>query len=506
VPATRVPNAMTVLLLFSSPSVELSMVANSVRSTADQINIKVSGFPAHTPRIPKPVKKRTAAQDETLVSKRVIEVRRTVKVAASRDMTYGHELSSSTNDGEKKKTLTGCQGNSDTFTGEMNFCINPAANAIVIPVTAINQEYLKFFRKARIRINTNAGTRIDIKRMRITMGRVILSETPTGSRFSQVKYGILSQGEKDMEQILLIVNPTSGRGFAGRSLGDLEQELKKNEINYDLVLTERPWHAADLAEDGARKGYEVVVIASGDGTANEVLNGLMRARQAGFNKTAMGQIALGTGNDFAFGMGIPAGIEAGCKILAGNYRRRVDVGVVKGGDYPEGRFFGNGVGIGFDAATGFVAAKIRWMRGLLLYLLAAIETIFIYYKAPTVKMEYDDHEMEISPLMLSIMNGRRMGGGFFFAPKGDPGDGIFDLCIARAVSQLRIFGLIPYFMKGTQATQKEVIMTQAHKVKVTAIKGTLPVHCDGETVCFEGKDLMVELLPAQIEFITLKPA
>jgi diacylglycerol kinase (ATP) len=309
-----------------------------------------------------------------------------------------------------------------------------------------------------------------------------------------------------MSRTLLIVNPVSGRGFAGRSLPELEQQLKDSKIDYQLVLTERPWHAAELAEQGARDGYELVVVASGDGTANEVLNGLMRARKAGFDKTAMGQIAVGTGNDFAYGMGIPGGIEAGCKILAENYRRRVDVGLVKGGDYPEGRYFGNGVGVGFDAATGFVAAKIRWTRGLLLYLIAAIETIFVYYKTPNVKLLYDDKEMDISPLMISIMNGRRMGGGFFFAPNGDPGDGIFDLCLARSASQLRIFGLIPYFMKGTQATQKEVTMAQARKVTVTAVKGTLPVHCDGETVCFEGKKLEIELLPAQIEFVTQKPA
>jgi YegS/Rv2252/BmrU family lipid kinase len=249
-----------------------------------------------------------------------------------------------------------------------------------------------------------------------------------------------------------------------------------------------------------------VVVASGDGTANEVLNGLMRARLAGFDKTAMGQIAVGTGNDFAFGMGIPAGIDEGCKVLAENYRRRMDVGIVRGGDYPEGRYFGNGVGVGFDAATGFVAARIRWMRGLLLYLIAAIETIFIYYKAPAVKLQYDDTTMDISPLMISIMNGRRMGGGFFFAPNGNPSDGIFDLCLARSASQLRIFGLIPYFMKGTQATQKEVSMAQARKVKVTAVEGSLPVHCDGETVCYEGNELDIELLPSQIEFITQKPA
>jgi len=174
-----------------------------------------------------------------------------------------------------------------------------------------------------------------------------------------------------MPSTLLIVNPTAGRGLALRQLPEMERALKQYQIEYDLALTERPWHAADLAEEGARKGYGTVVVASGDGTANEVLNGLMRAKQAGYDKTAMGQIAVGTGNDFAYGFNIPAGVEAGCRILAENHRRRVDVGFLKGGDYPEGRFFGNGVGIGFDAATGFVAARIRWMRGLPLYLVAA---------------------------------------------------------------------------------------------------------------------------------------
>jgi YegS/Rv2252/BmrU family lipid kinase len=308
-----------------------------------------------------------------------------------------------------------------------------------------------------------------------------------------------------MPRYYVIVNPTSGRGLAGRSLPLIEEELKKYKLDYKLVLTQRPWQAADLAEQAARDGFDVVVVASGDGTANEALNGLMRARQKGFDRTAMGQIAVGTGNDFAYGMGIPGGIEVGCRILGEDYRRKMDVGVVTGGDYPQGRFFGNGVGIGFDAEAGFVAARIRWTRGLLLYLIAAIETIFIYFKAPTVQLVYDDQEITQDSLMISIMNGRRMGGGFFFAPQGDPGDGWFDLCIAASPSRLRTFGLIPYFMKGTQATQKEVKMGRARKVVATALKGTLPVHCDGETVCFRGDKLSIELLPAQIEFITQKP-
>lgn len=308
-----------------------------------------------------------------------------------------------------------------------------------------------------------------------------------------------------MTRYLVIINPIAGRGFAGRSILQIEEELKRYQLDYQIVLTERPWHAAELAEKAAKDGYDVVVAGCGDGTANEVLNGLMKARLAGYDQTAMGMLAIGTGNDFAFGMGVPGGVEVGCKILAEDHRRRTDVGLLQGGDYPDGRFFGNGVGIGFDAATGFVAAKIRWIRGLLLYLIAAIETIFIYYKPPTVQLTYDEKELTQPSLMISIMNGKRMGGGFFFAPNGDPADGIFDLCIAASASRMRIFGLIPYFMKGTQATQKEVTMGQAHKVVAKAIKGSLPVHCDGETVAFETNKIEIEILPAQLEFITQKP-
>ena len=311
--------------------------------------------------------------------------------------------------------------------------------------------------------------------------------------------------EVSVSRYLVIVNPTAGRGLAGRTIPLLEEQFKQVHIDYRIVLTERPWHAADLSEQAAREGVEAVVVVSGDGTANETLNGLMRARVAGFNQTAMGQIALGTGNDFAFGMGIPQGIENGCRILAENYRHRMDVGLLKGGDYQEGRYFGNGVGIGFDAATGFVAARIRWIRGLPLYLIAAIETVFIYFKPPTVRLQYDEKEITQPSLMISIMNGRRMGGGFFFAPNCDPADGIFDLCIAASASKGRVFQLIPYFMKGTQATQKEVTMGKARKVLATAVNGSLPIHCDGETVCYEGSEISVELLPGQIEFITQKP-
>jgi len=301
---------------------------------------------------------------------------------------------------------------------------------------------------------------------------------------------------------LIIVNPTSGRGFAGKAIPQIEALIKSHHLEYVMVQTERPWHAAELAEKAAREKYDVIITASGDGTANEAINGLMKAQEAGFNHTVMGILPVGTGNDLAYGMSVRGSLEESIALLAKNERCWIDIGKVTGGDYPNGRYFGNGVGIGFDAATGFVAADIRWTRGLLAYLIAALETIFIYYKAPTVRIEYDDKTLEQGALMVSIMNGQRMGGGFFIAPDGLPHDGTFDLCIAGTAGKFRILQLLPTFMNGTQATQPEITTGRARKIVITALTGTLPAHCDGETLCKDGQSLSIELIPHALEFVT----
>jgi len=258
---------------------------------------------------------------------------------------------------------------------------------------------------------------------------------------------------KDRERIVkyfVIVNPTSGRGLGEKSIPHIESSLRESGLDFKLVRTERVWHASELAEGAAREGYDVIVCASGDGTINESINGIMKARKDGFTKSAFSSLSIGTGNDFAGGTGIPANLNDSLKSLIANKRKKIDLGLVKGGDYPEGRYFGNGIGVGFDAAVGNEAIKVRWTRGLPAYLIGVIKTVFLYYNPPHVEIILDDKEVinQVS-LMISVMNGRRMGGGFQMAPESQPDDGLFDLCIAETASKGRILGLIPHFIRGT---------------------------------------------------------
>jgi YegS/Rv2252/BmrU family lipid kinase len=271
------------------------------------------------------------------------------------------------------------------------------------------------------------------------------------------------------------------------------------------VRSGHPWHAADLAQDAAAEGYGVVVAVGGDGTANEVLNGLMRARTPETGGPAMGILCVGRGNDFAYGVGIPPDLEAGCRVLAEGSRRIIDVGRVTGGLYPDGRYFGNGVGIGFDAVVGFEAVKMKRLSGFPSYLVAVLKTVFLYYQAPLTAIAYDGETLTQRSLMVSVMNGQRLGGGFYTAPAGRPDDGLFDLCIAREVSRARIFGLIPHFLRGTQGSQEPIQTRQARHVVVEAVDGVLPAHADGETLCTDGTRLEMELLTAQLDVLSPEP-
>jgi YegS/Rv2252/BmrU family lipid kinase len=298
----------------------------------------------------------------------------------------------------------------------------------------------------------------------------------------------------------VIVNPTSGHGLGEKSIPRIEEFLQANKFDYQLVRTERMMHALELAEKAAQNDFDVIVLASGDGTLNEALNGVMRAHLNG-KSPALAVLSIGTGNDFAGGTGIPTNLEDGLKALKENKRKRIDVGLVKGGDFPEGRYFGNGIGVGFDAAVGFAALQIKWTRGLLAYLIGAIQTIFFYYTPPTLRIQVDDQIFEQDSLMVSVMNGRRMGGGFQMAPESKSDDGLFDLCIASSASKIRMFGLIPHFIKGDQATQPEIKMIRGQRVSITALKGDFPAHADGETLCHNGSALTLELLPQKLEII-----
>jgi diacylglycerol kinase (ATP) len=299
----------------------------------------------------------------------------------------------------------------------------------------------------------------------------------------------------------LILNPTAGNGNGKIALPKIEQLFTQHNLSFSLVRTERPGHGIELTRQAVKEGCEAVIAVGGDGTVNEVVNGLMESKLEGIAIPALGVLCVGRGNDFAGSMGIPEDLEGGVLALSAGKRRTVDVGRVTGGDYPQGRYFANCVGVGFDAITTIEVHKLPRWGGYLAFMVAVLKTVFLYNKAPLARIEYDGSVITQRSLLISIMNGRRLGGGFLMAPNSLPDDGVFDLCIAEQMSSLAVIKMIPHFTRGDQATQPTIKTGQAQKISITAQDGPLPAQTDGEIICVDGDHLEVEVVPRQLEII-----
>jgi diacylglycerol kinase (ATP) len=298
-----------------------------------------------------------------------------------------------------------------------------------------------------------------------------------------------------MERIKVILNPKAGRWYGDRIEPELRQHLKAEGIDFDLVRTTGPRHATELAQQSVADGFKIVVAAGGDGTAHEVVNGLMAAA-GGEVAGTIGVIPVGTGSDFAHGVGIPPNLRESCHKLAHGQERIVDVVrfTVDGGP-PE--YFDNTLGIGFDGVVTLEALKFKRLRGMALYLPVVLKTVFLSLKVPRLTVQYDGEELTTPALMFVAANGPREGGGFFIAPDAKIDDGIIDLCITREVNRLGMLGLIPHFMKGTHVNRKPVTMARAKHVVITS-PDALVAHADGEMICTEGHRIECEIVPKSL--------
>jgi diacylglycerol kinase (ATP) len=308
-----------------------------------------------------------------------------------------------------------------------------------------------------------------------------------------------------MKPIRVILNPAAGHGNGAKLQPSIETALRGNGLEYDLVRTDHPGHAIELTLQAVQDGVEMIVAAGGDGTLNEVVNGLMRLKISASRLPTLGVLCAGRGNDFSGSLGIPEDLDQACKLLKSGQSRLLDIGRVTGGIHPEGRYFINCVGVGFDAVGTIEAAKLPRWGGSLSFLVAILKTIFLYNHAPLATIEFSGKVIQQRSLMISMMNGRRLGGQFFMAPDSRPDDGLLDLCIAEQMSSLQILRLVPHFMHGTQATQKTIKTGRATRIKITGIDGPLPAQTDGEIISTEGRSLLVELLPRQIQVVCPAP-
>lgn len=227
---------------------------------------------------------------------------------------------------------------------------------------------------------------------------------------------------------------------------EVADALRAVGIDPVIVSPTKIGNAIELIENAVLDGYERIISTGGDGTVNEVVNGIVRAQRKGAPRPTLGILPNGRGNDFGFAVGIPQNLKRATAIIAAGNVLRADVGLVFDG--VSERYFINGAGVGIDAAINYWATRSR-LNGFASYLWGMAKAIAKNYTQPRMKIRIDDLELETQVLMLGAMNGRREGGGFDLAPDFNLQDGLMNVAlIGDGLPIAKVLPIVPKILKG----------------------------------------------------------
>ena len=295
--------------------------------------------------------------------------------------------------------------------------------------------------------------------------------------------------------ILLIANPVSQNG-AGLRAAERACDLLRARFGDDAVevmLTERPRHAVDIAAGAA--AFDTVVALGGDGLIHEVANGLMRI---GFSqRPTLGLIPVGSGNDYAASLGVSGRLEKAVEQLADARERLVDVGMVNGECFLETVSFGLDAAIALDTVE---RRKKTGRTGTMLYFASGIDQMLHHLDEYPYRVTLDGaRALEGSMYLLAVQNGQTYGGGFKVCPQSKVDDGFFDICIAHpplnALSATFLFALAK---EGFHKGAKQIEFARASSV-VVEFDEPPAAQVDGELL--EGNRFEISMMPKELRVL-----
>lgn len=294
--------------------------------------------------------------------------------------------------------------------------------------------------------------------------------------------------------ISLFLNPTAGRGRARRRLPRIEALFRQHGISVDVLASQAIGDLENQVTTCINNGARRIIVAGGDGSIHEAVNGLLRADAS----ASLGIIPTGTGNDFAKACGITLDWEQATHLLAQRLAanqptRTIDVGRVNN------RYFANGLGIGFDAKVTRVARSYRWPIGDFVYMIAILRCLYDGVATPELSIDSDESPWRGRATLATVSNGAWVGGMFHIAPMARNNDGKLDLIIASPVSRMRILTLLPKLMRGRHMNEAEI---RHHTVQNVVITAAAPVesHLDGEVQPLQSK-FDISIIPASLDLL-----
>lgn len=291
---------------------------------------------------------------------------------------------------------------------------------------------------------------------------------------------------------LFIINPVAGSGKTLKLVPEIKKAFSCRtgmlSDTLSIEISERPGHATDIARKYTSKNRCRVYAVGGDGTLNEVLNGMVNSG------SSLAVIPAGSGNDFSRTIGLTSNSSDLLLRTINGQEKSVDIAKINN------RYFINISSIGLDAEVTSTANNLKntsLFRGSFAYF-AAIFATLLKYNSHVLKVTIDGHTFEKESLLMAIANGRFYGGGIQPAPEASINDGFLDICFVNKISILRILKLLPLFMKGKHTRLEEVKFFKGRKIEVSNTR-EMALNIDGEITIV--KQAIYEVIPNGVNLV-----
>jgi YegS/Rv2252/BmrU family lipid kinase len=291
-------------------------------------------------------------------------------------------------------------------------------------------------------------------------------------------------GRTNTDEWMVIVNPNAGSGRGKKDWGSISALLAKYGISYKSVFTECPKHAIQLAHDSILEGYRSFIVVGGDGTLNEVVNGVFSQSVCPPVEIVLAMIAVGTGNDWGKMFSIPHSYEESVKVIRNRKVRPQDVGIVEyaDGEKQEKRHFLNIAGMGFDALVvqRTNRQKETGKNGKAIYFINLLRSLMIY-KPAHIELNIDGQKISRDFFTISVGIGRYSGGGMLQTPHAIPDDGLFDITVIKKIGKGDIILSLKKLYDGSILKHHKIEGYKAREIRIES-NPVIYVEADGETL------------------------
>ena len=287
-----------------------------------------------------------------------------------------------------------------------------------------------------------------------------------------------------MEPVTIIFNTQAGSGKNQKNVRKVIDFFQHNRIDYRLFETLSIGHAVKLAHQAMDENQKHLIVAGGDGTLNEVINGIFSHPSR--KDVKIGILPIGTCNDFAQAAGLSLSLDKALEIIISGVPQRFDVAKIAD------LYFINVAGIGFDVDIVEVIRRHQKGRNFVTYLLAVLK-IIRQYRAGTYRIRTPDKAFEGKMLLIALANGRSFGGGFRIAPYADPQDGLLDIVILKDMPFIKRILALLRILNGSLDKLAETVIFSSDHISIDA-EYPLKMQMEGELVQFAHKEITVDIV------------